>query len=108
MQHGVQSDARCVVQWEPSGIGCYKANVDVAYDSGRSITTLSVVVRDHIGDVAFCATSSISHVVSALHAKLLALRFGVEQVVEARINEVHFESDSLIAIGDLKKGQFNL
>lgn len=37
-----------------------------------------------------------------------ALRFGVENVVEARINQVCFESDSLITIGKLKKSPNNL
>lgn len=82
--------------------------MDTAYEESTSIATLAVVVRGSNGEVVFCASSRSTHVVSALHGEILTLKFGLEQVLSHGLNNVYFESDSLIAINLLRGGNASL
>ncbi|XWS68805.1 hypothetical protein CRYUN_Cryun04dG0124000 [Craigia yunnanensis] len=57
----------------------YKLNVDAAYYSSSKKASLGMVVRDHMGMIHFYAVKRIGNVEYALHAKLAAILFGMEE-----------------------------
>ena len=56
-------------------------NVDTAFSSVTKVATLRMVVRDSIGSISVAAVEKTENVESPLHAKFLAILFGLEVII---------------------------
>ena len=89
--------------WVPPLPGSFKINVDAAFYSTTKEACLSLVVRDHQGLPHLCAATRVNNVDSALHAEFKAILFGLTKASKFQFLSVLLESDSLIAIKEIKK-----
>lgn len=86
----------------PSGL--LKVNVDASWNVHDNVAVVAVVIRDHSGATVCCASWRYACCSAVLLAELLAIRFGLDLTLQQRLHKILLESDSLMAINELKKG----
>ncbi|XWS23583.1 hypothetical protein CRYUN_Cryun28dG0027400 [Craigia yunnanensis] len=64
-----------------------------------------MVVRDYQGISHLCAATKVDNIDSALHAKLKAILFGLEEASNFHFPFLTLESDSLLAVKEIEKQQ---
>ncbi|XVF44016.1 hypothetical protein PTKIN_Ptkin02bG0085900 [Pterospermum kingtungense] len=102
------SSPRSGIVWSPPSSGFVKVNVDVAWSHIGRIVVSSCVARDDLGNVLCCASRKDNFADSVLHGELLALRFGCELVLFQNLQQVLLETDSLLAVTEVRKADKTL
>ncbi|XVF04115.1 hypothetical protein REPUB_Repub05bG0054000 [Reevesia pubescens] len=69
---------------------------------------LGVVLREHHGSVLLSGVATRNFVSDPLHAEILAIKWGLELAVGHNFNEVLIETDSLLALNEINKGDESL
>ncbi|XVE61930.1 hypothetical protein DITRI_Ditri06bG0077800 [Diplodiscus trichospermus] len=107
--HSVEGNTSgSVTRWVPPEDGWLKINVDPAYYLHSEEASIAFVVRDSNEIVHKCGSKKVTRVGSCLHAELLAVLFGVEEVVDRHHPNIIFENDSQNAINEIKQGEASL
>ncbi|XVE84948.1 hypothetical protein DITRI_Ditri17bG0052600 [Diplodiscus trichospermus] len=96
------------VSWSLPPTGMVKINVDVAYSSLDQIAICASVARDDSGKVLCCALKRERNVGSVLHGELLAMQLGCEMALFQGLPHSMLESDSLMAVVEVRKGENSL
>ncbi|XWS11607.1 hypothetical protein CRYUN_Cryun37aG0013600 [Craigia yunnanensis] len=89
--------------WKAPNIGSIKLNVDAAYYPAIRETSLGMVVHDHPGEVHIYAIIKVEKIESPLQAKLKAILFGFKEAPSIQQPFFIVESDSLLAVREIKK-----
>ncbi|XVF59440.1 hypothetical protein PTKIN_Ptkin07bG0276100 [Pterospermum kingtungense] len=92
-------------RWEPPMEGYIKINVDAALQVHSSSATVGVVFRDNAGVIQGSAATSLQNICSPLAAELLAILYGLQLAKELDFGEVMVESDCLVAVTEIGKGE---
>ena len=88
--------------WKKPPSGSIKLNVDAAFATVVKEARLGLVIRDSRGEVLWSAVKRVDQVYSPLQAELLAILFGLEEIAGFTSQDVEVESDSLLAISEVK------
>ena len=91
--------------WSPPHRNCFKLNVDAAYSSDTKMAKLGMVVCDYLGNIYLCAVITLDNIKTFLQAKIKAILFDLETAHDFYYRDLLVESDSLIAIQEVSKGQ---
>ena len=91
--------------WSPPCEGTLKINTDATFRETTKEAVLGVVSRDATGKVCFCARSKRNGIQSPLQAELLAIWFGLEIALANGFKAIQVETDSLLAIQEIEKGE---
>ncbi|XVF79319.1 hypothetical protein PTKIN_Ptkin14bG0211800 [Pterospermum kingtungense] len=89
--------------WDPPPRGLLKLNAYSGYDRSLCIASCGVVVRDHDGATLLAAAKRFEGVYDVLQAELLPLHFGLQLTSSKNMKISLVESDSLLAIRQVKK-----
>ncbi|XVF70495.1 hypothetical protein PTKIN_Ptkin11bG0166200 [Pterospermum kingtungense] len=92
------------VVWLLPPIGFSKLNVDAAFKVSSEKAVCGMVIRDYQGVVLLYASKDFSGFHSSLHAELMAICFGLELAHNEGFLVQLVESDSLLAVNEVKKG----
>lgn len=92
--------------WRPPPPGKLKVNIDASYNKNRKIGTAGIIVRNHLGDVVSGHTKKFP-ICSPLLAEACALREGVVLALNLGMENVLFESDSLMLIKACRREEVN-
>ncbi|XVF64719.1 hypothetical protein PTKIN_Ptkin09bG0189900 [Pterospermum kingtungense] len=90
--------------WSAPLLGFYKLNVDAAFSSSDGRASCGMVVRDCQGQVIISANRLFMGYRSALQAELWAILLGLEVAFQHSLLVQLVESDSQLAILEIKKG----
>lgn len=90
--------------WTPHVFGFFKLNVNAAFNANNNSSTSSAVLRGQDRDVIFSARMNHKDTFSPLQAELKAILFGLQTVCNENYRAQFVESDSLLAINEIKKG----
>ncbi|XVF86490.1 hypothetical protein PTKIN_Ptkin18bG0044900 [Pterospermum kingtungense] len=90
--------------WSPPMIGFNKLNVDVGFEGLTGRAMYGMVVKDWKGCVLLSASKNVHGIHTPLQAKMMAILFGLQLVHREGLLVHNVESDSLVAISELKKG----
>ncbi|XWS70758.1 hypothetical protein CRYUN_Cryun03dG0076400 [Craigia yunnanensis] len=93
------------IGWQAPPEGVHKLNVDATYSVQHKYANMGMVVRDYRGSIVLCIVKQVEGVDSPLHAKLKAILFGLEECRNIMANSVLIESDFLLAIREIERGQ---
>ncbi|XWS50806.1 hypothetical protein CRYUN_Cryun12cG0120300 [Craigia yunnanensis] len=94
--------------WRPTLAGMVKLNSNAAFNSMTDVASLGMVLRDEQETVLLIATGSINFVPSSLYAEVLAILFGLKPTLENSFLKMIVESDALVAIDMIGKGDLRL
>ncbi|XP_062013973.1 uncharacterized protein LOC133730390 [Rosa rugosa] len=84
------------VRWKGPLIGCVKLNTDGAFCSETGAGGSGLVLRDHLGKFLACKGRAVRGLISAEHAKLLAIKTAINFIVERSLQPAIVETDSLL------------
>ncbi|XWS24889.1 hypothetical protein CRYUN_Cryun27aG0023800 [Craigia yunnanensis] len=94
-------------RWIPPDTNFLKMNVDVSYSAGNKEARLGMVVRDNTGVILLYVMTKVAGMESHLHAELKAIPFGFEMAFNNPLLSLGIDSDSLLAIQEIKKQNEN-
>ncbi|XWS36354.1 hypothetical protein CRYUN_Cryun20dG0078000 [Craigia yunnanensis] len=103
MSNASSREARIETLWQPPCAGKFKINIDAALCVNSTTTKVSAVCRDSAGNVYMFAVSKRKAVQNPLQAELLAILFGLEMSLEQGFTCIQVESDSLVAVQEIRK-----
>ena len=84
-------------------LGFFKLNVDASFFPTPREASLRMLVCDHSGFTHICAATKVDNIDSPLQAELKAILFGLKDVSNNHFPFLMIESDSLLAIREIKK-----
>ncbi|KAK9922692.1 hypothetical protein M0R45_031145 [Rubus argutus] len=84
--------------WQPPPLGWLKAYADGAFDKASNAGGMSVVIRDHCGDVVGGICMQILHVGSPEMVEALASRAACELAINFSSSPIVFEVNSLLVV----------
>lgn len=85
-------------------VGSLKLNVDARFDCSAGVAVCGMVIQDHQGDAFLSVSTRFDGVVSPLHTKIRAILLGLEVTHQHGYQNHCVESDSLLAVLEIKKG----
>ncbi|XVF50957.1 hypothetical protein PTKIN_Ptkin04bG0145400 [Pterospermum kingtungense] len=94
--------------WKLPPLNELKLNVDAGYDRSSFLAYCGLVVRDHASSVILSATKKFTNVQDVLLAEIMAIHFGLSRIRLRKLSVQFVESDSLLAIRELKKKEASL
>uniref|UniRef100_A0A803LJ02 RNase H type-1 domain-containing protein n=1 Tax=Chenopodium quinoa TaxID=63459 RepID=A0A803LJ02_CHEQI len=82
-------------KWKAPSVGFYKLNSDVARFSNDDMTGLGGVIRDSVGEVMAATYWCIKGCYEVDVGEALAARHGLSIAIEAGLNRITLETDSM-------------
>ncbi|XVF28756.1 hypothetical protein REPUB_Repub15cG0057900 [Reevesia pubescens] len=92
-----------ITSWVSPYQGAFKINVDASLPAGSSIACLGMVARYRLGEVVLLRVAKRVYVSSILHVEVLSIKWGLELGLEHGLRNVCVESDSFLAVVEIKK-----
>lgn len=90
--------------WSAPIFSFYKLNVDAGYNEKDNTFSCGMVIRGHDGNMILSVRIVLKDTFSLLHAKLRAILFGLQNASRENLRSRYVESDSKVAIAEIKKG----
>ncbi|KAB2615755.1 hypothetical protein D8674_022343 [Pyrus ussuriensis x Pyrus communis] len=101
VSHGVSP------RWLCPPIGRLKLNVDWAWDKEHCIRGVGIIIRNAEGNFVGAATRVFMEMFSPIQVEALAMRVGLELVVERGLIKINIESDALHIVLAVLKSSMN-
>ncbi|KAF5450764.1 hypothetical protein F2P56_031091 [Juglans regia] len=91
--------------WLHLPVGSLKLNIDGAlfHDQGRS--SVGMILQDETGNVLFTTTKPEHEIIDHMEVELLAVLRGLQLCLPLGIHDLQVESDALLVVQELTKGE---
>ncbi|XVF66644.1 hypothetical protein PTKIN_Ptkin10aG0053500 [Pterospermum kingtungense] len=96
------------IAWSPLIASLLKVNVDATWSSYEQVAVIAYVTHDSTDSIKCCATQFFPQVDSVLFIELLAIIFWAELALYHDLRNIVFQSNSPMAISEVRKGKDSL